>query len=134
MITLTFLGLAFIILASISEAIMDKLQFHYHKSIFKQNPVKYNQSFWDASISWQNKYKENSMTEPKFYGSTTLFVFMTDAWHLFKFLRNIFLFIGLPLMSLGPINILISIIVARVVYGLVFTYFFDKVLSIKQLK
>jgi hypothetical protein len=134
MITLTFLGLAFIILASISEAIMDKLQFHYHKSIFKQNPVKYDQAFWDASLSWQNKYKEGSMTEPKFYGSTTLFVFTTDAWHLFKFLRNVFLFIGLPLMSIGPINILISIIVARVVYGLVFTYFFDKVLSIKQLK
>ena len=134
MITLTFLGLAFIILASISEAIMDKLQFHYHKCIFKQNPVKYDQSFWDASISWQNKYKENSMTEPKFYGSTTIFVFLTDAWHLFKFLRNLFLFIGLPLMSIGPVNILISIIVARVVYGLVFTYFFDKVLSIKQLK
>ena len=131
MLTLTFLGLGLIILASISEAIMDKLQFHYHKSIFKQNPVKYNQSFWDASISWQNKYKEDSMTEPRFYGSTTLFVFMTDAWHLFKFLRNIFLFIGLPLMSLGPINIFISIIVARVVYGLVFTQFFDKILSIK---
>lgn len=131
MLTLTFLGLGFIILASISEAIMDKLQFHYHKSIFKQNPVKYDQTFWDADISWQNKYKEGSMTEPKFHGSTTLFVFVTDAWHLFKFLRNVFLFIGLPLISIGPVNIFISIIVARVVYGLVFTWFFDKWLSIK---
>jgi hypothetical protein len=111
---------------------MDKLQFHYHKCIFKFNPDKYNQLFWDASISWKNKYKENSMTEPKFYGSTTMFVFTTDAWHLFKFLRNIFLFIGLPLIAIGPLNIFISIILARVIYGFIFNTFFDKILEMKQ--
>lgn len=133
MLILTFLGFILIILASISEAIMDKLQFHYHKSIFKFNPVKYNQLFWDASISWKNKYKENSMTEPKFYGSTTMFVFLTDAWHLFKFLRNIFLFIGLPLIAIGPLNIFLAIILARIIYGLFFNLFFDKILEKKEI-
>lgn len=118
-------GLILVSLSAISEAMMDKLQFHFHKSIFKFNPVKYNQLFWDPSMSWENKYKENSMTEPKFYGSTTIFVFVTDAWHLFKFLRNVFLFIGLPLLCLSGINLILSVIIARVLYGLIFTLFFD---------
>jgi hypothetical protein len=128
MILLTILGLLLVIAASISEAIMDTLQFHYEKSIFKFDPIKYNQLFWDASISWKNKYKENSMTEPKFYGSTTIFVFVSDAWHFFKFLRNIFLFIGLPLLGIGSINIVLAAIIARIIYGLVFTFCFDKLL------
>lgn len=122
-------GLILVSLSAISEAIMDKLQFHYHKSIFKFNPVKYNQLFWDSSISWKNKYKENSMTEPKFYGSTTMFVFVTDAWHLFKFLRNLFLFIGLPLLCLSSVNIILSVIIGRVLYGLIFTLYFDILLK-----
>jgi hypothetical protein len=128
MILLTILGILLVIAASISEAIMDTVQFHYEKSIFKPDHMKYNPLFWDASISWKNKYKENSMTEPKFYGSTTIFVFLTDAWHFFKFLRNLFLFIGLPLLGLGSLNIIIAVVIARVFYGLVFTFCFDKVL------
>jgi hypothetical protein len=129
-ILIFIVGLIFISLSAISEAIMDNLQFHYHKSIFKFNPVKYNQLFWDSSISWKNKYKENSMTEPKFYGSTTMFVFVTDAWHLFKFLRNLFLFIGLPLLCLSSVNIILSVIIGRVLYGLIFTLYFDVLLKI----
>ena len=128
MILLTILGILLVIAASISEAIMDTIQFHYERSIFKLNPIKYNPLFWDASISWRNKYKENSMTEPKFYGSKTIFVFLTDAWHFFKFLRNLFLFIGLPLLGIGSLNIIIAVVIARVLYGLVFTFCFDKVL------
>ena len=128
MILLTILGILLVIAASISEAIMDTIQFHYERSIFKLDPIKYNPLFWDASISWQNKYKENSMTEPKFYGSKTIFVFLTDAWHFFKFLRNLFLFIGLPLLGLGSLNIILAVVIARVLYGLVFTFCFDKVL------
>jgi hypothetical protein len=128
MILLTILGILLVIAASISEAIMDTIQFHYERSVFKFDPDKYNPLFWDASISWKNKYKENSMTEPKFYGSKTIFVFLTDAWHFFKFLRNLFLFIGLPLLGLGSLNIILAVVIARVLYGLVFTFCFDKVL------
>lgn len=127
MIIITILGILLVIAASISEAIMDNIQFHFHKSIFNE-PSKYNPLFWDASISWKNKYKENSMTEPKFYGSTTIFVFVSDAWHFFKFLRNLFLFIGLPLLSFGSMNIILAAILARIIYGLVFTICFDKLL------
>jgi hypothetical protein len=110
--------------SAMAEAIMDKLNFHFEKSIFVN---KENQLFWNPIESWKNKWKEDLKTE-KFIGSSTIFVFTTDAWHLFKFIKNTCLFIGLPLLFMGDINIIISMVIARVIYGLVFTVFFDKIL------
>ncbi len=110
--------------SAMAEAIMDKLNFHFEKSIFVN---KENQLFWNPIESWKNKWKEDLKTE-KFIGSSTIFVFTTDAWHLFKFIKNTCLFIGLPLLFMGDINIIISMVIARVIYGLVFTLFFDKIL------
>ena len=118
-------GLILIVLAAVSESIMDKLQFHYEKSIFSNES--YKKTFWDPSNSWVNKWKEDLKTE-KFLGSSTIFVFTTDAWHLFKFIRNTSLFIGLPLLAIGPLNIIIAMVLARVIYGLIFTLCFDKLL------
>jgi hypothetical protein len=126
MIILTILGLLFVAASSVAEAIMDKIQFHYDKSIFSQD--KYKQTFWDPTKSWVNKWKDSSAREERFLGSSTIFVFTTDAWHLFKFFRNTFLFIGLPLLSFGSMNIILAAILARVIYGLVFTICFDKLL------
>jgi hypothetical protein len=120
------LGLIMISLSAISESIMDKIQFHYDKSIFSTE--KYNQLFWNPIESWKNKWKDDLKTE-KFLGSSTIFVFTTDAWHLFKFFKNTFLFIGLPLLCLGGINIILSVIIARVLYGLTFTLYFDILLK-----
>jgi hypothetical protein len=125
MIILTILGFLFITFAAVSESIMDKIQFHYDKSIFKNS--KYNQLFWNPIESWKNKWKEDLKTE-KFIGSSTLFVFTTDAWHLFKFFRNTSLFIGLPLIAIGDMNVILSAVIARVIYGLTFTLCFDKLL------
>jgi hypothetical protein len=118
------LGYLLIILAGVSEAVMDKVQFHYNKSIFS----KLNGLFWDPSISWKNKWKSDLKTE-RFRGSSNIFVFTTDAWHLFKFLRNLFLFIGIPLICYDTEHIIIVCIVARILFGLSFTLFFDKLFS-----
>lgn len=125
MILLTILGFLLITFAAVSESIMDKIQFHYDKSIFKNS--KYNQLFWNPNESWKNKWKEDLKTE-KFIGSSTLFVFTTDAWHLFKFFRNTSLFIGLPLIAIGDKNVILSVVIGRVLYGLTFTLCFDKLL------
>jgi hypothetical protein len=125
MIILTILGFLLITFAAVSESIMDKIQFHYDKSIFKNS--KYNQLFWNPIESWKNKWKEDLKTE-KFIGSSTLFVFTTDAWHLFKFFRNTSLFIGLPLIAIGDMNVILSAVIGRVIYGLTFTLCFDKLL------
>ncbi len=120
-------GLLLICFAGISEAIMDKIQFHYDKSFFSNK--NFNQKFWNPSESWKNKWKEDLKTE-KFLGSSSIFVFLTDAWHLFKFFRNTFLFVGLPLIAFKTSHIILVCIVARIIFGFVFTITFNLVLNI----
>ena len=112
-------------IAGLCEAIMDTLQFHYESSIFYCFKKKY---FWDPKISWYNKYKnKDPLAGPRFPGSTTLFVGLTDGWHFFKLLRNLFIVIGVFILLyaiVGPIWALIYVVVARVVFGLVFTFFY----------
>ena len=128
------IGIILASIAGMSKAIMDKLQFHYHKCLFKFDPVRYNQNFWDPTLSWSNKYKEGSMTEPKFFGSTSYFVFLTDAWHLFQMLMLICLFIGIAVTSFYSgsfIFMMIKVIILRLFFGLSFTLFFNRFLSMK---
>lgn len=128
------IGIILASIAGMSKAIMDKLQFHYHKCLFKFDPVRYNQNFWDPTLSWSNKYKEGSMTEPKFFGSTSYFVFLTDAWHLFQMLMLICLFIGIAVTSFYSgsfIFMMIKVIILRLFFGLSFTLFFNRFLNMK---
>lgn len=128
------IGIILASIAGMSKAIMDKLQFHYHKCIFKFDPVRYNQNFWDPTLSWSNKYKEGSMTDPKFFGSTSYFVFLTDAWHLFQMLMLICLFIGIAVTSFYSgsfIFMMIKVIILRLFFGLSFTLFFNRFLNMK---
>jgi len=127
------IGILLVSIAGMSKAIMDNLQFHYNRSIFKNND-KYNQNFWDPNLSWVNKYKEGSMTIPKFFGSTSYFVFLTDAWHLFQMIMLLCLFIGISITSYYSssfIYLIINVGVLRLFFGSIFTLFFNKVLNVK---
>lgn len=127
--------------AGASEAVMDKIQFHWHKSIFNYDPKRYPEIFWNPYHSWKNKYADSTWTTPKFPGSTSIFVALTDAWHLFKSIRTALIFISILLsmisMYVYKLDIDVvwwSIIVTstlRIVYGLSFTLFYRKVLHFK---
>lgn len=123
---LSLIGYLLVSMAAVAEAIMDKIQFHYDKSIFLDKSV--NQLFWDPRESWKNKWKSDLKTE-RFLGSSTIFVFVTDAWHLFKFLKNTFLFIGLPLITCSDYNLIFEMVMARIIYGIAFTIYFDRILA-----
>lgn len=137
------ISIIFIAVAGMSEAIMDKVQFHWHKSIFPYNPRRYPESFWNPYHSWKNKYSDNTYSTPKFPGSTSIFVFATDAWHLFKFIRNLSTsisimtaLISMSYYSLGLNPIIGSILltsILRVIYGISFTVFFNKFLQFKNI-
>ena len=76
------------------------------------------------------------MTEPKFYGSTTFFVFVTDAWHLFQMIMIFTMFMGVAITSYNcetPIELIFKIIILRCFFGLSFTLFFNRFLTAKQL-
>jgi len=105
---------------------MDKLQFHFDKSIFS-NKDKYKQLFWNPIDSWKNKWKEDLKTE-RFAGSSTMFVFTTDAWHLFKLLRTFFIFAGIFFMFMScqtPFHCLMDVMIARIIFGVSFSLSYD---------
>lgn len=118
--------------AGFCEGVMDKLQFHYHKSIFANLK---NNLFWNPEYSWKNKYKNGNPVEgERFRFSTTFLVSLTDGWHFFKLLRNLCLFISLPLTGflIHDVNGAITfILIARAIYGVGFWLAYYKVLQIK---
>ena len=123
-----FFILLFFTLSGFSEAVMDTLQFHYDNSIFKNFK---NNLFWDPYHSWRNKYKGgDSRKGEKFPFSTTLLVGLTDAWHFFKLLRNLSLFIGVFFIFLfsgiGILKSLILTLVMRFIFGVSFTIAYKK--------
>jgi|TARA_S200002703_G_scaffold19873_1_gene16133 hypothetical protein len=137
-----FLSLSFIFisLSGICESIMDKLNFHYGCSIFGRNKKTFPELFWNSEVSWKNKYKCGDIGTPKFLGSTTIFVFCTDGWHLFKFFRNVFALLSTGFavyttffipecITLAPLLYTFCLVlILRGLYSLLFNIFFDFVL------
>lgn len=62
-------------------AIMDLVSFK-----FKNTPQWMKPQFWNPVFSWLNKWGKNDTTKERFWGSSTVFVFLTDGWHLCKFI------------------------------------------------
>lgn len=115
-----------ITISGFSEAVMDKLQFHYNRSVFIKLK---NQQFWNPEISWKNKwFNGDPVYGERFKGSSTIFVGLTDAWHLFKSIRTFTLFLSLFLVAVvfdSLFFITIHFIILRIFYGLSFTYLFN---------
>jgi len=114
--------LILLILSSISKAVLDTLSFHFNGSIF----TRFNRDWWDPAVSWENKYKS------KLCCAKTMFVFLTDAWHLFQFL-----FLScIQLAILTAVNMsmlltwhfwVIGFIGLKILNGLVFELFYKKI-------
>jgi hypothetical protein len=126
-----------LIVASISNAIMDVIDFKFTNSIFFK--LKKYRFWFDASISWKNKYKNRDPNQGEaFFGSTTFLVFITDAWHFFKMIMlscfiiciilgiNYMLPITLVFWKLIVIDIIMFIIL-KPIYGIVFELFLSKI-------
>ena len=109
-------------IAGVMKAVMDTLQFHYDSSPFKKFASV--QQWWDPKISHTNKYKNGRKEDgPKYFGSTTFFVWITDAWHFFQFMQNNFnmLYETLLLWMIVPFWIAaIATVVARTISAVSF--------------
>lgn len=107
-------------IAYCSYAIMYTLQFHYFSSIFKY----LNPQFWYPALSWVNKYKNKDDRSPRFFGSTTIFVFITDAFHLFQF---VFLNSFTLAFAINWKNYpwYVSFLILKVIYGIVWKLTFE---------
>lgn len=113
-----------VIIAGVCKAVRDTLQFHYTNSVFRKCK---NIQFWNVDISWKNKYKEGEIGTPKFWGSTTIFVWLTDAWHLFDMLGILFLFLGAIFAACAYVSlwvIVLYLLLMFVVYFVIFEVFY----------
>lgn len=87
------LFLCLIVIAGISKAVMDVLQFRFSRSIF--NKFK-NYTWWNPAISWRNKWKNGDHLQgERFWGSSRWFVRFTDAWHFFQGIMLTTIFIAM---------------------------------------
>lgn len=90
----------FLVLAGMCNGILDRLgdEVAFDRSIFR----KLKRTFWLKTESWVNKWKRyktgklvvkkhnpdgSVVYKPRFWGSSTVFVFITDGWHLVQFLQ-----------------------------------------------
>jgi len=59
---------------------------------FKKAFPNANDRYWSPGISFMNKYKNRDPAQgEKFWGSSTIFVFTTDAYHLTRFTEHLLL-------------------------------------------
>jgi len=123
-------GFILLIIAGVSKAIMDTINFHYYDSIFYGG--RFNRFFWNPSVSYLNKYKDfNGLNKiPRFFGSTTFLVWTTDAWHLFQMIKQITLTVGMLILGFYSKewwDLTLFWVLGYIVYTSIFELFFSKI-------
>lgn len=114
-------------IAGIAKAIVDTLQFHYSKSVFKGLYAQY----WNPDISWVNKYADDKLLIRKkwfFIIPIPIPVLFSDAYHLFQSIFLTSLFISICLFEPITQNKIIDLILLRSLFGLFFIMFYNWIL------
>jgi len=118
------MSIIFIILASACNAIMDVLSTRYYVSIFSKFN---NRQFWNWEISHTNKWQWGDKANgEKFFLSSTMLSFLTDGWHLFKFIMIVC--ISCAIIFYKPIFGWWDIILFNCAWGITFELFYTKIL------
>ena len=105
--------LALFYLSGAAYGITQGIMFHYKEyERYNLNPL-----FWNTAISWKNKYKIGSTTEPAFFLSTTLFVWLTDAYHLFSTISRFLIIASFVFLPLRDYDFISSVCAFIGIYG-----------------
>jgi len=101
---------------------MDTISTHYHQSAFSKL-TKY-ESFINPEVSWRNKYKNGDPLQgPKFIGSRTFLVWVTDLWHLSK--TSMLLCFSFAIVLYTPIFGIVDSLIYWTLFGFVFEGFWS---------
>lgn len=129
------LSIIFFILAGIANAVMDKIVFHWGRSIFKDTKF---EQWANPKVSYKNKWKNNSNSSngERFPGSSTIFVWTTDLWHFAQSFMITFFVLGVLFYD-GIVNIegfyifnlIIDYIILKTAFSIAFEIFWSKVLE-----
>lgn len=117
----------FALFAGMCDGLAQTLYSHYYT--FENRFPDANRQYWNPSESWTNKYKNGDPAQgEKFIGSTTIFVFSTDAFHLLRTVNK------LNLLALGAfefsekrpwLNYVIDFVFYSAVYSAGFTLTYE---------
>jgi hypothetical protein len=136
------ISLFLIAIAGMCNALYEIIFVSFNQSIFRNlNPL-----FWNPEVSWQNKWAQPfpQPAEDKWYYfgftprykerfpySSTIFVWLTDAWHLFKaiMLTCIMAAIVLYVPIVSPF---VDFILLYCTFTFVFTLFYDYIFRVKN--
>lgn len=108
------ISIILLILASISNAVMDVTQFHFYRSIF--NNDLFGAKWWNGNVSWRNKYVNGDVKQ----GRTNTPVWFTDAFHFFK--STTIVLLSLAIVLYEPI---ITWYIDLLILGLAWNTFFS---------
>ena len=123
-----------IALAAACDAVIDTLDDHYGRSWFRRlNPF-----FWDAEISWKNKYLDwdgGDHRRRKWFWNINKPVQVTDGWHFFKMLMIVFMCgaavastYSEPWLATRLADVCLRLFVTGTVWNLTFSLFYNKLL------
>jgi len=98
-----------ILLSGVFKGYMDSIS---------EEKLAYRGKWWSKREGSLFKYKdEDPLKGPKFVGSTTIFVWTTDGWHLFQMLFLSCLDLALCLVSFDSYKVAIFFVLAKLLRG-----------------
>jgi len=104
-----------IVLAAVFNVVMDKSSENKFKSVY-----------WNKDEGWVYKWKDATATEERFLGSSTVFVFLTDGWHLTQFLFHSSWQLALSIHINMEVHWLLEFILIKTLFSAVFELFYRK--------
>lgn len=117
---MVILTIALILVAAISNALMDLSS---EGRLYSKNVNLYR--WLNKELSWRLKYeKQDPRWGEKFPGSTTVFVFLTDGWHLFQF---IFHTCWQMAIAIHIDRWLIAFVIIKIVFSLSFQLVYSRI-------
>lgn len=97
---LLLLSAALILLGGAANGLIETVSHHY--GAFAERFPGANPLWWNPDLSWQQKYEGGIVSQgPAFPLSTTVLVFLTDAYHLFGELERVFTRCGFVVLAFG---------------------------------
>lgn len=131
---ITYILLAY---AGLSASVMWTIQFRWERSVFAHIKEDSPAFLWFSPLGWRLKYKDQDPKKgPAFPGSTTIFVFLTDAFHFFQFIfyTSIDLAFALQLCGGDVAMVFVTLTGIKACRGLFFELGFKYFLTMKFYK
>ena len=116
-----------ILIAGIFNACMDVLRYRYDTSIFR---FWKNQNWVNPSLSWPNKWKPTTKIGDLIM--STVLVWVTDFWHLCKFLMLMAIMSSVVLYQPHLINWWVDLLLIYSTFTVIFEIFYSKILIKKD--